>query len=138
MANTMFDDAYQKAVEKIQRNAAAIGPAFSHVAIGEHGEYNNEEASFWTGGFWGGLLWLAYRALGDNRLFEIACEIEDKQDKPLNDFMELHHDVGFMWLPTAVTHYRMTGYGKSRIRGLKAASILAGRFNPKGRFLRMM
>ena len=50
--------------------------------------------------------------------------------------MDLHHDVGFMWMPTAVAHYRCDGNEQARVRGLKAANLLAGRFNLAGHFLR--
>jgi unsaturated chondroitin disaccharide hydrolase len=41
-----------------------------------------------------------------------------------------------MWQPTAVTDYRLTGDKASRSRGLHAASLLAARYNPAGRFIR--
>lgn len=136
MDEHIFEDAYKKSIEKISRNSKKIGVSFPHAVDQATGKYNRENPSFWTGGFWGGLVWLAYRETKDPSLFELACEIEEAQDIPLNEFIELHHDVGFMWLPTAVWHYRTTGCEKSRVRGLKAASLLAGRFNPKGRFIR--
>lgn len=48
----------------------------------------------------------------------------------------MHHDVGFMFQPTAVTDYRLTGNERSRKIALRAANFLAGRFNPMGRFIR--
>lgn len=134
--STMLEHAYSAALEKIRRNRDAIGVSFPHVANGPHGEYNREKPSFWTGGFWGGLLWLAYRETQDPKLLETACEIEAALDAPLDEYLHIHHDVGFMWLPTAVSHYRRTGCPASRTRGLKAASHLMGRFNLNGRFLR--
>ncbi len=135
-ADTLFSNAYQASVEKIIRISEEIGVSFPQVVPDERGIYNQEDPAYWTGGFWGGLLWLAYRACGKRELFELACEIEQAQDAALEEFTGLHHDVGFMWLPTAVTHYRETGCGASRVRGLKAASILASRFNLAGKFLR--
>ena len=41
-----------------------------------------------------------------------------------------------MWLHSAVADYRLTGNEQSRVRGLMAASILAGRFNPVGGYIR--
>ena len=130
----LFKDAYEQSINKVVGNSTTIGAAFPHVAPA--GVYNREAPFFWTGGFWGGLLWLAYRETNLPQLRELACEIEALQDAPLNEFIHLHHDVGFMWLPTAVTHYRAEGDQLSRVRGLKAASILAGRFNLAGRFIR--
>lgn len=136
MENMTLSEAYTRAIEKTERNSRTIGVSFPHVAPGENQCYNQEPASFWTSGFWGGLLWLAYRETRNPRLFELACEIEEALDQPLHEFLSLHHDVGFMWLPTAVTHHKMTGSETSRTRGLLAANLLAGRFNPKGSFIR--
>lgn len=41
-----------------------------------------------------------------------------------------------MWLHTAVADYRLTGNPDSRRRALHAANLLAGRYNPAGRFIR--
>lgn len=131
---TIFKEAYQSAIQKTIRNSKSIGVAFPQVA--EDGFYNRERASYWTGGFWGGLVWLAYRAQKTEGLFELACEIEAAQDGPLNEYVHMHHDVGFMWLPTAVFHHRTTGCQSSKVRGMKAAGILASRFNLNGRFIR--
>lgn len=136
MENSEFTNAYEASIEKVIQNSRKIGVSFPQAASGKNGSYNNEEPSYWTGGFWGGLLWLAYQESGSRQLFELACEIEEAQDEALNEFTRLHHDVGFMWLPTAVAHYRITGCQASKVRGLKAAAILASRFNLKGRFLR--
>ena len=65
-----------------------------------------------------------------------AAETEEKLDQALYGFTGLHHDVGFMWLHSAVADWRLTGSAKSRDRGLMAASVLAGRFNPGGGFIR--
>lgn len=136
MIETLYADAYQASVQKVIANRQAIGAAFPQVVLEETGLYNRETVSYWTGGFWGGLLWLAYRASGEKSLFELACEIERIQDSALEEFTKLHHDVGFMWIPTAVFHHKMTGCLQSEIRGLKAAAILASRFHLNGRYLR--
>jgi unsaturated chondroitin disaccharide hydrolase len=41
-----------------------------------------------------------------------------------------------MWLHSAVANYRLTGNEKSRTRGMHAANLLAGRYNPRGKFIR--
>lgn len=92
--------------------------------------------SWWTNGFWGGILWHLHASTGDQRFAEIAARSEQLLDRGLEEFTGLHHDVGFMWLPTSVASYRLTGNPDSRRRALHAANLLAGRFNPAGRFLR--
>jgi unsaturated chondroitin disaccharide hydrolase len=91
---------------------------------------------WWTNGFWGGMMWLMYHETGKERFKEIANILEDKLDECLDIFCGLHHDVGFMWLPTSITNYKITENQKSRKRGLHMATLLAGRYNPAGEFIR--
>ncbi len=114
------------------------------TADGTHDDRSSRELQFssddginwWTNGFWGGMMWLMYQETGEERYADIARISETKLDRCFHDYLGLHHDVGFMWLPTAVADYRITGNPESRKRGLHAANLLAGRFNPAGRFIR--
>jgi unsaturated chondroitin disaccharide hydrolase len=92
--------------------------------------------NWWTNGFWGGMMWQMHHETGDAKYAGIAQISEERMDRCFADYYGLHHDVGFMWLPTAVTNYKVTGNEESRKRGLHAANLLAGRFNPVGRFIR--
>lgn len=92
--------------------------------------------NWWTNGFWGGILWLLYQDTGEDRYAQIARISEERMDRCFSDFYGLHHDVGFMYVPTAVADYRLTGNEASRKRAMHAANLLAGRFNPAGRFIR--
>jgi unsaturated chondroitin disaccharide hydrolase len=111
---------------------------------GIHDDYNDsnrkyrikEGLDWWTNGFWGGMMWLMYHETGNEKYAQIAKITEEKLDQCFDDYYGLHHDVGFMWLPTAVADYRITKNPISRKRGLHAASLLAGRFNPVGKFIR--
>ena len=132
--NLWLDAAYQKSLDKITKISTRIGASFPHVCLDGH--YNCEDPSFWTSGFWGGILWLAYRETHNEEFRTIAEQIEAQLQNPLHDFYDIHHDVGFMYLPTAVTNYLFTGNEESRRTGLIAASHLAGRFNFKGQFIR--
>lgn len=129
-----MEEALEKCLNKIERNITEIGEYFPQVAY--EGRYNQEDKTFWTAGFWPGLLWLLYRESGNTAARDLAVKLEEDLDEILDGFVHLHHDVGFMWLPSAVMDYRLTGSEQARIRGLKAASHLAGRFNQAGRFIR--
>ncbi|MDO4291607.1 MAG: glycoside hydrolase family 88 protein [Eubacteriales bacterium] len=91
---------------------------------------------WWTNGFWGGLMWLLYQDTKEEKYAQIARISEEKLSCCFDGFYGLHHDVGFMFLPTAVYDYRLTGREQSRRLGLHAANLLAGRFNPAGGFIR--
>ncbi|MEG0370437.1 MAG: glycoside hydrolase family 88 protein, partial [Hungatella sp.] len=128
------EEALEKSLQKIERNITEIGEHFPHVVY--EGKYNDQGAAFWTSGFWPGLLWLLYQEKKNEKALKLAGNLEEKLDEVLDGFVTLHHDVGFMWLPSAVIDYKLTGNAPSRIRGLKAASHLAGRFNLAGQFIR--
>lgn len=136
MIEQKYLDIYEKTIEKVVRNSERIKATFPHVAVCENGQYSSEEPWFWTGGFWGGLLRLAYRENGSESLLMLMRELENKQDVNLDQFMKMHHDVGFLWLPTSVANYNATKDEASLTRGLKAASILASRYNLKGHYIR--
>lgn len=111
----------------------------------ENGNYNDLDyidanpdlgISWWTNGFFAGILWQMYAATGDEKYIGMARVQEAKLDKCFELFEGIHHDAGFMWLLSAVADYKLTGDRKARIRGLHAATILAGRFNPNGNFIR--
>lgn len=92
--------------------------------------------NWWTNGFWGGMMWLMYLDTHNECYMEIARNCEKKLETCFQGFYGLHHDVGFMFLPTAVADYKVTGNPESRKTALHAANLLAGRFNPAGRFIR--
>lgn len=93
-------------------------------------------AAWWTNGFWPGLLWQGYHATGEEAFRETAVGVEERLAEPLQNFHNMEHDVGFLFLPSAVADYRATGSETARTRGLHAANLLAGRFNPSGNFIR--
>lgn len=97
---------------------------------------SDDGLNWWTNGFWGGIMWLLYQDTGEDKYLEIARTSEKKLEKCFDTYYGLHHDVGFMYLLTAVADYRMTGSGDGRRIGMHAANLLAGRFNPVGKFIR--
>lgn len=122
-------------VEKVRERSAGKIPYDTKdgVHVDKSGE---KDIGWWTNGFWGGMMWQMYALTGDGRYKETARFSEEKLDACFLDFDMLDHDNGFKWLPTAVADYRATGSERSRKRGLLAAEILAGRYNPAGGFIR--
>jgi unsaturated chondroitin disaccharide hydrolase len=129
--------AWEKIRTKVAAEHARVGANVPYIP--ENGFYRDKLGSdlfWWTNGFWPGILWLLYYGTKDSRYLETAREVEDRLDKALDGYEGLHHDVGFQWDISAVLDYRLTGNGRSKVRGLHAASLLAGRYNPRGRFIR--
>ena len=130
------DEIWSKIEKKVAVTSERMGDKiFPYTA--QDGIYSAHEADYWwTLGFWPGILWHMYIRTGEQRYRDIAESLENQMDVPLYRFEELHHDVGFMWLHTSVINYRLTGNEQSRRRALLAATILAGRFNINGNFIR--
>lgn len=97
---------------------------------------NGNDINWWTNGFYGGQLWLSYVQTGETKYVEAARKIADKLSVCFDRFYNLDHDCGFLWMPTDVADYRLTGNDEGRRRGLHAATIMAGRFNPVAKFIR--
>ena len=92
--------------------------------------------SWWTAGFWPGMMWL---------LSMLAGEKENKGGAPFHDealrttelmteefrvYRHLNHDVGFMYLLSCGAKHKLEGDEQAKWDTLHAASLLMGRFNP--------
>ena len=132
------DETFEKIKTKLSAACDRIGDKIPYIA--ENGVYQEDKAEtdivWWTNGFWPGILWQMYHATGEEKYKIAANGVEDKLDNAFDVYTGLHHDVGFMWLHSAVANYRITGNERSKARGLHAAHLLAGRYNPRGKFIR--
>ena len=100
-------------------------------------EWNPDDGlCWWTNGFWGGIMWLLYQDGKEEKYAEIARVSERKMEKCFEQYYGLHHDVGFMFLPTAVADWRLTGNEDAKRIAMHGANLLAGRFNLAGGFIR--
>ena len=88
----------------------------------------SEDISWWTNGFWGGMMWQMYCLTKDEMYRMKAESLEKKLDAVLMNAAGLDHDNGFKWLPTAVANYRVSQNENSYNRAVIAANNLAGRF----------
>ena len=132
------EETYEKLKTKLSAECDRIGSKIPYIA--EDGVYKENKAEsdiiWWTNGFWPGMLWQMYHATGEEKYRTAAEGVEKELDQAFDIYTGLHHDVGFMWLHSAVADYRITGNERSKARGLHAAHLLAGRYNPRGRFIR--
>ena len=135
-----LNESWEKLLVKMSAEVDRIGDRIPFVAVdGKYPKYYDEtlgDLYWWTNGFWPGMLWQMYNATGDERYKTAAEGVEKRMDACLADGVGLHHDTGFMWLHTSVANYRKTGSEEAKNRGIHAANMLAGRYNPDGKFIR--
>ncbi|NKE55676.1 glucuronyl hydrolase [Lentzea sp. PSKA42] len=88
----------------------------------------------WIGGFWPGTLWLAHLDSGDARFRALAEAANDRLAPRRLEPRD--HDLGFLFYPSWVTAYRLTGATKWRDGAVDAANTLIQRWNPVGKYIR--
>jgi len=130
-------DIWGKTEKKIAAQNARLGSGMPYIPVnGRYTDMGGERLTWWTNSFWSGILWQAYHATGNEAYAENAAAMEKRLDKAFEEYTGLDHDVGFLWLHTAVADYRLTGNEASKLRGLRAAAVLASRFQPAGQYFR--
>ena len=132
---TLTREVWPRLVAKVSRMRESLGNRCPHVA-GSDGIYDDTRLDWWTAGFWPGMLWLMYEMTGEDRWRETAWSWDERLFELFLQENAFDHDVGFHFLPTAVFKYKLTGDKNALRRGLFAANFLAGRFNPRGSYLR--
>lgn len=128
---------FQKTAPKLRAECERLQGRIPYEAVGGRyaADLAQENIAWWTNGFWGGILWQMYHATGEACYRASAEAVEEQLDRALCEYRNLDHDVGFLWMPTAVADYRMTGSPRSLVRGEHAASLLLSRYNAQGRYL---
>lgn len=84
----------------------------------------------WSMGFWTGMLWISYE-LTQNDIYRAVAEAQfDDYQAKYDDFTSFwHHDIGFIYIPSIVAQYKITGAKKAKELALKAADALANRYS---------
>jgi unsaturated chondroitin disaccharide hydrolase len=71
-ATRPWEDAFSKVLTRIAATSASIDRGFPHYADADTGRWTVSENGDWTGGFWIGMLWLAYHVTSDDRYHDWA------------------------------------------------------------------
>ena len=132
-----IDSTWAKVDVKLSRTAVKSREKIPYTSVnGEHDNKASKDVTWWTNGFWGGMMWLMYEATGNEEYRKTAERNEELLDEALKQVKRLHHDVGFMWHLTSGANYRLTGNEASCTRNFYAATTLFSRYNIDGDFIR--
>ena len=127
-------DAHNKAISLIEHNVDEFFECFPG-ANSENNFYRQTENTDWTEGFWTGELWLAYESNKDDKLKEAAlCQVDNFLYRIEHHINTDHHDMGFLYSPSCVAAYKLTGSEVGKRAALLAADNLMKRFHEKGQF----
>lgn len=130
-----LEKALYNARYRVDKNMEKNGLCFPSEII-TNNRYLIIENTSWTAGFWPGTLWLTYELTGDERYKERAerllISFYDRIDRM---YRLCHHDLGFIYSLACVSAFKLTGNEKAHTAAIKAADVLAHRFEEKGQFI---
>ncbi|MFI9243625.1 glycoside hydrolase family 88 protein [Streptomyces sp. NPDC053086] len=124
-------DAADYAVEKVR----AVAPGVTGFPVGTKFEkWTYSRNGDWVGGFWPGTLWMAWLHSKDDSFR--AWAVESARNLAPRQYDTSTHDLGFLFYPSWVTAWRLTGDDEWRTGAIRAAESLIQRYNARGRFIR--
>lgn len=101
-----------------------------------NGSYSVCENIGWTSGFYPGEIALAYAYTNQEEYRKDGEEmVQSFLSRIINHIDVDHHDMGFLYSPSCVYVYRLTGNKDAKKAALLAADQLLTRFHEKGSFL---
>ncbi|MCK4733831.1 MAG: glycoside hydrolase family 88 protein [Methanophagales archaeon] len=122
--NNILGYAVKKVDQRIKLND------FPHIT--ENGKWTTTEDGYWTGGFWVGMLLLVYKITGDERYKAEAYNWAKRLENRKNDKT---FDLSFLFYPSFVLGYDITGDRYFRKVALEAAETLSTLFHEKASFV---
>lgn len=103
---------------------------FPHIT--RNGKWTTTKDGDWTGGFWVGLLWYAYKISGDEKYKNEAYKRAKMLESRKNDRT---FDLGFLFYPSFVIGYEITTDEYFRKIALEAANTLSTHLHDKTGFV---
>lgn len=132
-----IDQTFAKLDKKLSKTAVKSRDKIPYTTVnGEHDDKSKTDISWWTNGFWGGLMWLMYSKTKNEDYRLTAEKSEQLLDEAFTMVEKQSHDTGFIWHILSGASYKLTGNKQSRNRDLIAAMILASRYNVEGNYIR--
>lgn len=139
MSKPFTDQELQRALECCVRQLTQNLPVFT-----DHFQDSNSVNNFypatenveWTTGFCTGEYWLAYELTGNAAFRTAALRQVDSFLQRIEQKIDVnHHDMGFLYSPSCVAAWQLTGSETGKKAALLAANNLLARFQEKGQFL---
>ena len=134
-----LEGAMDRAVKQTEDNLRLYHGAFPEAnSVG--GFYPTGKNTDWTSGFWTGELWISYDYEKDPEKKSFLLSEGEKAVLSFSRRMEErhyidHHDMGFLFLPSCVYAWRLTGNRTARETALLAAEQLKSRYRAEGRYI---
>ncbi|MGE7824215.1 glycoside hydrolase family 88 protein [Paenibacillus sp. NPDC093718] len=130
----MWEQAIKDAVEKTKRNIGQFPMKFPHIT--EEKRYEWGESNDWIEGFYTGMIWLCHEYTKDPLFKETAiAQLEDYKQRLQEQRHLDHHDIGFLYLPSALAAWIVDEHEEGKQLALKAADHLMLRWREEGQYI---
>lgn len=130
-----IEGAIKEVLKQIDVNMPYFNERFPYSAT-KHLVYPIIDNIEWTDGFWTGMLWLAYEYTNEKKYRVLAEKNVESFLHRIEKNIEVdHHDLGFLYTPSCVACYRLTGNEKAKKAALLASNKLISRYQEKGEFI---
>lgn len=140
-----LEQAIETAARIVKRNFNKFGSGDVYPSKYKDGKYlaikqGDIRGNYWVEGFWPGQLWLCYEATGDEAYRSLAEKnVEDFYKRVVENYhIDWHHDTGFLYTPSCVAAWKLTGNKTAKKAAELAAYSLSRRFRYKGNFIQSM
>lgn len=134
ISDSAAEAAMNRAVDQVRRNLPLYTQRCqNHSSVG--GVYPACENTQWTCGFWPGEIWLAWEWTKEECFRKAGLTLVKDFDRRIREKVSVdHHDMGFLYTPSCVAAYKLTGNTQAKEAALLAADQLMTRFQRRGRF----
>jgi unsaturated chondroitin disaccharide hydrolase len=138
----LLNRAFNLCVKKARSNIKRLADDPKSAAWAADGNYFDFKEGFydignWTSSFFTGMALIAWQQTEDEFFLKQILRLAPHyREKVFARFLDTHHDLGFLYSLYSSALYKLTGDKEHREVGLRAADVLAHRFNPKGKFIR--
>lgn len=136
MTGNVLEQAIQEALKKVDQLSLDVGMDFpGHNSI-QNKYVAEKNIGGWNQGFWAGILWLSYELSSEEKYKEKAEALVDSFYERIEGKQGVnHHDMGFLYVPSCVAAYKLTGNEKAKKAALMAADHLMTRYHEEGGYI---
>ena len=136
IAKSKLEAAADKATSKLKENAKKFGLGFPGTCSSDF-RYITDINNNWECGMYTGCYWLAYEITGDDFFKSVAESHTESYKKRIDECIGMNdHDVGFVFSPSCVAQYKITGSEYAKELALDACKYFyENSYSKEGKFI---
>ena len=139
LSREKLEYAREEALKKVDYMITTLNGKFPNECSNDNvyaAKDNCDGRSTWTTGFWTGILWHAYELTGNVKYKDVATAHIPTFYQRIDEKIGVnHHDMGFLFTPSCVAAYKLTGNVQAKNAAIMAADHLITRYHESAEFI---